>query len=64
MRFGACSAAFLAKAGRHVHLAPACQLGNYFERRVYMPDQKIIMEGEEPRYGASRRRYDMIYYPI
>lgn len=38
--FGACSAAFLAK------------LGNYFERRVYMPDQKIITEGEEPRYGV------------
>eukprot|EP00913_Durusdinium_trenchii_P005728 g5344.t1 len=38
--FGACSAAFLAK------------LGNYFERRVYLPDQKIIMEGEEPRYGV------------
>lgn len=38
--FGACSAAFLAK------------LGNYFERRVYMPEQKIILEGEEPRYGV------------
>lgn len=38
--FGACSAEFLAK------------LGNYFERRVYVPDQKIIVEGEEPRYGV------------
>lgn len=38
--FGACSAEFLAK------------LGNYFERRVYLPDQKIISEGEEPRYGV------------
>lgn len=33
---------------------PDAQLGNYFERRVYLPDQKIIMEGEEPRYGAPR----------
>jgi len=38
--FGSCSAEFLAK------------LGNYFERRVYLPDQKIISEGEEPRYGV------------
>ncbi|CAJ1376225.1 unnamed protein product, partial [Effrenium voratum] len=38
--FGSCGAAFLAR------------LSHYFERRVYLPDQKILTEGEEPRHGV------------
>jgi len=38
--FGACGAEFLAR------------VSNYFERRVYLPNQNILTEGEEPRYGV------------
>ena len=31
------------------------KVSNYFERRVYLPNQNILTEGEEPRYGAPRR---------
>ena len=37
-----------------VQFAPSltCEVSNYFERRVYLPNQNILTEGEEPRYGA------------
>ena len=63
LRFGACGAEFLARAARSDRktapepraLSLACEVSNYFERRVYLPNQNILTEGEEPRYGAPRR---------